>query len=52
MEMHRKLNRSMEQCQSLAQSLRDTTDQLHVETCKNAEREWELSPRREVTVKV
>jgi hypothetical protein len=43
MEMQRKLNCSVEQCQRLAQSLSDTTYELHVKTCKNEERDRELS---------
>jgi gas vesicle protein len=42
MVMETKFNRSVEQCQRLAQSLSDTTDELREKISKNADREQEV----------
>ncbi|PSN46071.1 hypothetical protein C0J52_02285 [Blattella germanica] len=47
-ELERNLNRNVEQCRMLAQSLNETTDELRLKTCKNAERERDLSKFQDV----
>lgn len=43
MEIEKNFNHNVEECQRLAQSLNDTTDELRLRTCKSAQREREVS---------
>jgi hypothetical protein len=43
MEIEKNFNHNLEECQRLAQALNDTTDELRLKTCKNAQREHEVS---------
>ncbi|XP_021933732.1 centrosomal protein of 120 kDa-like isoform X3 [Zootermopsis nevadensis] len=48
MEIEKNFNHKVEECQRLAQSLNDTTDELRLKTCKCAQREQELNRYKEI----